>query len=229
MTAIPVQIVSPRSGDVLIGTNPVPLQGAAQVPAALAGVPLYYRWYSSLFVSQKDRYSLHANALTTPTGPYLAALGPGSHALTLAVSDRAGETQEEQNATRHGGVVGGSAGPTACVVHVLAALLVRPVAGATLRKANVELAAQAPLKWDKAEYAALNCLRYRFLLAPASGATVELSPSSFKVDDVVPVLRYVGALPASLPVGSATLTLRVEHSQDASKGHQVSIPVTLAA
>lgn len=229
MTAIPVQITSPHNGDVLVGTAAVSLSGAAQVPASLAGVPIYYRWYSSLFPAQQDRYSLHANALATLALPYSAALGPGSQGITLAASDRAGEGQADQNAIQHGGVTGGTGGPTACLIHVLAAILVRPAANATLSKASAELAARAPLKWDKPEYASLNRLRYRFLLAPSSGATAELAPNNFKVDDVVPTLRYVGALPASLPVGSATLTLRVEDTQDASKGHQVSIPVTLAA
>jgi len=43
----------------------------------------------------------------------------------------------------------------------------------------------------------------------------------------LPLVRYSGALPAGLGTGSYTLTLRVEHLDDATQGHESSLAVSL--
>ena len=250
MTAVALTIVQPADGTVFHqGETQVRLVGqVGPLPAELAGVPLHYRWYSSLFPSQKDRYSLNAAALSNPATPFDAPLGPGSHAITLAASDQAGETESAQNAARHGGVTGGAAGAGKCIIHLLRAVLVTPAAaGEPLSKAAGTLEAEAPLQWGRKigatntyepnpDYHALNRLRYRwrFVPTPADGrATATLDPPAsaltFVPPGVRPLVRYQGPLPTALGLGGYTLTLRVEDTGNSAVGHEVSRPVTITA
>ena len=250
MAAVALSIVQPVNGTVYYqGETQVRLVGrAGPLPPELAGVPLYYRWYSSLFPSQQDRYSLNATALSDPAAPFDAPLGPGSHAITLAAGDQAGETESAQNATRHGGVTGGAKSAGQCVIHLLRAILVTPAAaGAALSKANSTLEAEAPLHWGRKvgatntyepnpDYHGLNRLRYRwrFTPTPADGrATATLDPAvsalTFVPPEAGPLVRYQGPLPAALGLGGYTLTLRVEDRKNSAIGHEVSRSVTITA
>jgi hypothetical protein len=250
MTAVALTIVQPADGTVFHqGETQVRLVGrVGPLPPELAGTPLHYRWYSSLFPSQENRYSLNPVALGDPATPFDAPLGPGSHAITLAASDQAGETKSAQNAARHGGVAGGAAGAGKCIIHLLRAVLVTPAAaGAALSKAASTLEAEAPLQWGRQlgttgtyepnpDYHSLNRLRYRWRFAPvpADGrATATLDPPAsaltFVPPGARPLVRYQGPLPAALGLGSYTLTLQVEDTGDASVGHEVSRPVTITA
>ena len=241
-------IVQPANGAVFHqGETQIRLVGqVGPLPAELVGIPLFYRWYSSLFPSQQDRYSIHATALSDPAVPFDAPLGPGSHAISLAASDRSGETATDQNTTSHGGVTGGAAGATQCIIHLLRAILVAPAApGATLSKANSTLEAEAPLHWGRQigttgtyepnpDYHGLNRLRYRWRFdpTPADGrasATLDPAVSALTfVPGTQPLVRYHGPLPAALGLGSYSLTLRVEDTANGAVGHEVSRPVTLA-
>jgi len=250
MTAVALTIVQPTDGTVFHqGETQVRLAGrVGPLPPELAGTPLHYRWYSSLFPSKKDRYSLNATALGNPATPFDTPLGLGSHAITLAASDQAGETENAQNAARHGGVAGGAAGAGKCIIHLLRAVLVTPAAaGVALSKAASVLEAEAPLQWGRQvgttgtyelnpDYHSLNRLRYRWRFVPTpadrrAAATLDppASALTFVPSGEHPLVRYQGPLPAALGLGSYTLTLRVEDTGDASVGHEVSWPVTITA
>ena len=250
MTAIALAITQPANGTVLHqGETQVRLAGRVvqPIPPELAGVPLHYRWYSSLFPSAQDRYSINVGAFSDPATPFDAPLGLGSHVITLAASDRAGETETDQNATNHGGVTGGEQGDAPCVIHLLRAGMVAPAAaGAPLSKANSTLEADAPLQWGRKvgtanlfepnpDYHRVNRLFYRWLFAPtpANGrASAVLEPAVSALTFVPgppPLLRYQGPLPAALGLGSYSLTLRVQDTQNGAVGNQVSRSVTITA
>jgi hypothetical protein len=249
MSAVELTIVQPANGTVFSqGETQVRMVGqVGELPAELVGVGLFYRWYSSLFPSQKDRYSINANALNDPAAPFDAPLGVGSHVITLAASDQAGETESAQNATRHGGVAGGPEGEKQCVIHLFRATLVAPQPNATLNRTSttLELDAEAPLQWWRTkpgttnvfeinpDYREINRIRYRWRFAPnpADGrAAADLVPS---VEALIRPLgatsrvRYQGPLPSGLGTGNYTLTLRVEDRNDPNVGHEVSRAVVL--
>ena len=250
MSAVELTIVQPQNGAVFAqGETQVRMVGqVGELPAELAGVDLYYRWYSSLFPSQKDRYSINQTALGDPAAPFDAPLGVGSHAISLAASDQDGETKDAQNATRHGGVAGGAAeGEKQCVIHLFRATLVAPQPNATLNRASttLELDAEAPLQWWRTksgatdvfeinpDYREINRIRYRWRFAPnpADGrAAADLVPSVealIRPPGAASRVRYPGPLPSVLGTGNYTLTLRVEDKDDPSLGHQASRAVVL--
>jgi hypothetical protein len=260
MTAVTLAITQPANGTVFFQGEPeVRLAGQVvpPLPPELAGVPLHYRWYSSLFPSAEDRYSINAAAFSNPATPFDAPLGLGSHVISLAASDQAGETESDQNATNHGGVVGGAQGAGQCIIHLLRAVMVKPVvAGPPLSKASSTLEAEAPLQWGRKigttdnfepnpDYHSVNRLFYRWIFepTPANGrasAVLEPAVSALKFapnpppppdppPPPPPLVRYVGPLPTALGLGSYRLTLRVQDTQNAAIGHQVSRSVTIAA
>jgi len=236
MTAVEVTIMQPADGATFAGGAAVGLAGqAGPLPPELSGVPLYYRWYSSEFPATDGHFSLNDQALPDPAGPYSAALGLGSQAITLAASDQSGQDKTAQNSTRHGGVAGGSQGPKRCVIHVFRAVPLQPAAGDTLSKAASTLEADAPLHWPKQEYQALNRLRYRwrFTPDPTDGRkTADLIPTAdalqFAFEGTTPVVRYAGPLP-DLDLGGYTMQLHVEDIQDSTVGDTASVPVVIAS
>jgi hypothetical protein len=236
MTAVEVNIVQPSDGNRFTGGSAVDLIGqVGPLPAELSSVPLYYRWYSSEFPATDGHFSLNDQALPDPAGPYSAALGIGSQAITLAASDQPGQDKDAQDNTHHGGVAGGSQGPKRCVVHMFRAVARQPAAGDTLSKAASTLEADAPLHWPKQEYQALNRLRYRWHFAPdpADGRkTADLVPAAevlqFAFEGTTPVVQYAGPLP-DLDLGGYTMQLRVEDIQDSAFGETASVPVVIAS
>jgi len=242
MSAVELTIVQPQNGAVYFqGETQIQMVGrVGELPADLLGVDLYYRWYSSLFPSQKDRYSINANALSDPAAPFDAPLGVGSHVISLAASDQDEETESAQNATRHGGVAGGSQGEKQCVIHLFGATLVAPKPPNTiLNRASSTLDAEAPLQWGRMkagttdvfepnpDYHGINRIRYRwrFFPSPADGRTeADLVPSveslTFVPQGAMPLVRYIGPLPPGLGTGNYTLTLRVEDKDDPNVGHE---------
>jgi hypothetical protein len=218
MAALAVKIVAPLKDAVLRGPDRIRLVGAgpALLPPGLAAGDLRYRWYSSLHPLEKNptSYSLNATALAhppaaivepsdvppSPLPDWWRSLSPGTHALTFAVSDQAGEDAAAQAAVRSGGVTGGAVGESACLVHVLRAQLLTPSAGATLAKRRSTFEVGGPLLWCTPEYQNVNRLRYRFRFRPASAAggnAVDLLPpfGSFVPDPVKDMpdrVRYAG-------------------------------------
>lgn len=249
MSAVELTIVQPQNGAVFDqGQSQIRMVGrVGELPVELAGVQLYYRWYSSQFPSQENRYSIHATALADPSVPFDAPLGVGTHAITLAVSDQAAETRDAQNATRHGGVAGGLKGRTQCVIHLFRATFVSPQPNATLNRTSttLELDAEAPLLWWRKKpgtadvyernthYHEINRIRYRWRFAPnpADGrAAADLVPSVealTRPPGTAARVRYAGPLPSVLGTGNYTLTLRVEDKNDPNVGHQTSQAVVL--
>ena len=67
---------------------------------------------------------MNAAALTDPADPFPTTLELGTHVITFAAVDRAGETDADLEAIQHGGVTGGSDGDTQCLVHVFIANLI---------------------------------------------------------------------------------------------------------
>jgi hypothetical protein len=232
MSAVGVAILQPLHGSAVVGESAVPLVGqVTNLPPELAVTPLFFRWFSSLFPAQAapPRYSINDAALTTPApAPTFApTLAVGSHVISLAASDQAGEDEAAQNATAHGGVAGGGKeGPEPCVVHVFHAHIVMATVGA----AGLVLEAKAPLKWGTRAsgagpftpdpgYHAENRLSYRWEFVPAGAppgrATIQIVPTlaqlTFDPEHAsgLPVLRYTAPLPAGM-TGGYTLRLHVE-------------------
>ena len=234
MAPVELRIATPTHGQSIIGTATVALQGElVSRPAEIAGVGLYYRWYSSLHDGTKDQMSINVAALTDPASVYSPALGVGTHVIAFAASDQFNEDQAAQNATLHGGVTGGSAGPAPCVIHVLLARILKPAPGATLSKAaTTPLEAQAPVQWADAEYVKTNRLAFGWRLepTPADGrASGTLPAPVFDKTVTPPVLRFSGALPAALGLGSYRLTLRVSRTDVPADRHEAFVPVVIAA
>ena len=249
MSAVELTIAEPQNGAVFFeGETQVRMVGqVGELPAELVGVGLFYRWYSSLFPSQKDRYSINVNALSDPAAPFDAPLGVGSHVISLAASDQDQETESAQNATRHGGVTGGSQGEKQCVIHLFRATLVTPQPNAALNRTSttLELDAEAPLQWWRTkpgttdvyelnpDYHEINRISYRWLFEPnpADGrAAADLIPSVetlTRPSGTASRVRYAGPLPSGLGTGNYTLTLRVEDKDDPDVGHQTSRAVIL--
>jgi hypothetical protein len=244
MTAVGLQIISPTNGAAFSGSPSVSFQGQASLPEELSGTALFYRWYSSLFNSAENRYSLNIAALNDPSTLVTFAMGVGSHAITLAANDQPGETQADQNATQHGGVAGGA---PACVIHVFKANLLAPVNGALVSRAAVTLDAEAPLKWagsatgaapytPDANYHAINRLRYRWTFnpvgPPAGRPPVILTPTVqqmvFIPNPAPPRLRFTTTLSAAV-IGSYSLLLTVEDNDPSQNigSHQVAINITV--
>ena len=234
MVAIALTITQPQNGASFIGQAPVVMRGQiVDRPESLAEVPLYYRWYSSLFRSENDRYSLNALALNNPVTPYHAALSVGTHVITLAGSDRPTETSADFESITHGGVTGGEKGDSRCIIHVLHANIKSPVQNATLSRSNSTLEADAPLHWTKDEYQSLNQIQYRWVFQPLGQPTGRRSAtlsSNFTFDANVspPVLRYQGALPRQLGTGRYRLSLRVELKTTPQTYDEQSLTITLS-
>lgn len=143
-----------------------------------------------------------------------------------------------------------------CVIHVLIANILAPANHAALSKSSATLEAQAPLQWGlyvenaasypepNPIYHALNKVRYRwfFRRITPTGAPIDLDVQGGNAMTLIPPhdtplpavapparLRYSGALPAALVVGQEyTVTLRVEHADTPTQGHEVSHTVTIA-
>lgn len=237
MTAVTVSIVSPADGAFFVGPTGPTLRGSAIVPPELAGVPLYYRWYSSLFKGSTapNRFSINPAAFADPDPvvPFTPALEIGSQALTLAVTDRPGEADSEPPLVLHGGAAGGSQGGGRVIIHLLRAILLSPANAAVLSKgAPLEARVGGPFLWEKPDYQAVNRLAYRLKFAPVGNppgrASGQIGPLALTLDPGGTWLNFSGSYPA-VGTGSYRLTLRVEDRLSPTTGDEASITVTLTA
>jgi hypothetical protein len=252
MTAIALSIVEPRHDTVFVPSTPVKLQGApVSLPPELADVPLYYRWYSSLHLAPAPPFSLIPTS--DPTVAQAPVLVAGSHAVTLAVTDRASEDAGAQKEVRHGGVTGGAVRqhppgelPTPCVIHVLRAVIIRPALPPKetwkLSRAAPAIDVEGTREWITEKYRPINRLRYHFVFqakTPNAGPIDYLpDPGGFTGPDgdyhgpwsvTAPnVLRVGEPLPAALKPGAYTLRLRVEdlHGTMADETGPLDVTVT---
>jgi hypothetical protein len=251
MTAITLQITSPTHNTALIGSPGINLRGKAQVPPEVNNVPLYYRWYDSLFSATKDHYSIHETPLSDPDINFPHTLKIGSHTITLAVSDQPGQTESDQNATQHGGVAGGA---DACVIHVFKANIIEPDTNESISRSNLILIAEAPLKWgmrlragdpyvpDMEGYHKVNRLRYRWVFAPqgdpAGRPTMTIIPTLSQMTFMVEpdaqqptelarlIFQPAGTILPAAVDGAYSLTLFVEDNTTENIGSaQMSINV----
>lgn len=175
MAFIKLQIVDPQHNAAFVGSGPANFNGSALVPLELQHVPLYFRWYASSVsrINEQDEvlgYSMNEPALPTPEYISPAVLGLGSHVITFAVSDRAGEKEPDFSAIKHAGITGGQpagrVGEQPCVIHVFTAKIISPANGQLVTRDTLALKAKAPPLWLDDEYQAINRLAYRWLLEP---------------------------------------------------------------
>jgi hypothetical protein len=246
MAVVGIQIVEPEHDAAFIGSGSVTLRGSiTDKPAELKNVALYYRWYSSLYVAEKDHYAIDDNVQSHPGTSFSPTLGLGSQAITLAATDRPFETDADLEAVQHGGMTGGSEGDAPCVIHVFIANLIELLDGDTLNRASSTLQAEAPGLWGKEadtpsgfelndDYHALNRLQYRWEFVPtgppAGRATIDFIPDIEQymfdpiTDQTTPRIRYEGALPAAL-TAAYTLNLHVEDIDGILGGDQTGVNV----
>lgn len=230
MAAVELRIVEPENDAAFAGSPTVTFRGAFEKEPP--DVPLFYRWYSSLYLdATQGQYAMNVDALTEVEAPFDAGLPVGSHVITFAASDRAGETDADFQAVQNGGVTGGLVGDRRCVIHVFKARVLAPLGGDVAR-AGLTVAAEAPAVWAGSDdgqppytlnedYQAYNRLRYRWRFepigAPADRPTLEYTPApeDFGFDPETPPARltYQPALPTTA-TGSYRIVLFVEDALD---------------
>jgi hypothetical protein len=255
MAAINLEILEPANGTVLTGTGAVHFRGRVVEPAP---VPLFFKWYASLEAPAPPGSPLPGGT----TLDFNATLSVGTHVVTLSAKDKLGDDESSLKAVQNGGMAGGPASesnPRPCLVTVLQAEMVRPLAGATLSKAASQLVAIAPRHWGQPanlgpplppppityvvnqKYHAVNRVKYiwRFtpVGAPPGRATANFTPTlnqlsfdgQFALAGNRPAVIFNGALPAALGTGAYQVTLRLEDTGNPAVAHEVSRNVTLVA
>jgi hypothetical protein len=231
MGVVQLTITKPANGQVFTGAAAVPLAG--RVDSTPTG-PLFFAWYSSLFVAPDPVTDAALHRPANPQAEVTKPLEVGTHVLTFTAKDVAGEDQAAIAAVTEAGLTGGpSDTPHPCLVTVLAATLLQPSAPGSLSKAGAILAAKAPVNWDQPDYQANNRVGYTFTFT--SGSTVvpfTPDPDSlvFEGDPAPAKVRYTGPLPAGLPVGAYQLRVRVFDQQNTTAGHESApLAVTVTA
>ena len=240
--------MEPENDAAFTGDPVVTFRGElAELPPELAGVPLFYRWYSSLYLdATQGQYSMNLDALTEVGAPFDAELAVGSHVITFAASDRAGETDADFQAVQRGGVTGGLEGDGRCVIHVFKAQILAPLGG-NVARSGLTVDAEAPAVWASSadgqppytlneDYQAYNRLRYRWRFepngAPAGRPVREFTPApedfGFAPETDPARLTFQPALPAAA-TGSYRIVLFVEDALDqglAQERHEVTVNLT---
>lgn len=201
MAFVELSITEPENNLALEGLQSLDFIGSVvTMPEEVQGLALYYRWYSSLYeptLGADDKpyyFSIGQNTQTQADEVFSWTPGIGTHAITFAVSDQAGETLEEFKAIEHSGLSGGAEeGDGQCLVHVFIAVALAPEGDLTnLPRTSLRLIAQAPAGWGSPvpettpvvyeaseDYHKYNRLRYRWQLLPsdATAQDFEYSPA----------------------------------------------------
>jgi hypothetical protein len=255
MAAIDLEILEPANGAVLAGTGAVHFRGRV---VGTVPVPLFFKWYASLEAPNPPGAPLPGGT----TLDFNATLSVGTHVVTLSAKDKLGDDEASLKAVKNGGMAGGPASesnPRPCLVTVLMAEMIRPLAGATLSKAASQLVAIAPRHWGlpanlgpplppppityvpNPDYHAINRVKYiwrfRPVGAPAGRATANMTPAlnqllfdgQLALAGNRPAVSFNGALPPALGTGAYQVTLRLEDSSNPAIANEVSRNVTLAA
>lgn len=226
-----MKIVKPAHGQGFNSDAQVEFSGLIDppLPLELENVDLYYRWYSSLFKSTKNRFSMNDPARQDPSIPFWTKLGMGTQVITLAASDVPGESKDDQKNITHFGVTGGNGETSPCVIHVFKAVIIGSIESidpteTTGQKIKIRVA--GPIAWNiwnpkrelfehNQDYHSINRLKYEFILepvgSPAGRPTVPLNPEpgdlvvDTEVDDPNDIdpgrLLYSSVLGDPLPQG----------------------------
>jgi hypothetical protein len=255
MTVVKLKILEPQHGATFTQKRAVTLRGEVEPGEHTT---LFYKWYSNVgsdppLPEPTDKNpDTSLNRGNTAALTFVATLPLGTHVITLAARDVAGETKADLEKVKHAGMAGGPAtGPAPCVVHVMYAEITEPAENAALGKsaAGPKFAARVPPVWENKEYQTnVNQLRYVFRLVPeglpAGRGEATLEPAfgphpdptlkhmlklkpPFEFVKAGSMMRYAGPLPAGLGTGSYSLRLRVERRDNPSVAHEASLRVLI--
>jgi hypothetical protein len=223
---VSLEILEPANNANVVGTNSVRLRGR-QVSTGHSA--LFFKWYSSQVAPPSGSTDA---SIRVPAGgtdfDMTVALPVGTQVITFTAKDQPGESVAEMQNVLDAGMAGGPPAATApCMIHVVRAGLLLPLAGATVSKAAATLELEAPPQWEDASFQEINQISFRFRFtpagAPAGRPSADFTPTLVFDNDPPPaVLRFVGALPAGLGTGNYQLTLLAEKSGDNPAVHQVS-------
>lgn len=227
------------------------LSGAVALRGSVSGsaAGLFFKWFSSLnAAATQDHPEINTadHSLAALAGSVSGLAEFGSHAVVLAAADQDASTLAAIKAVTRSAMAGGAppAARTPCVVHQVAGASIRTPAadGLNLSKAAATVEFLAPGAWLKPDpanasnwianpdYQALNGVALRLHLAPTVGATpansadiaLNLAALAFFHADDKHWLRFAGALPGNLGVGSHQLSLVASAgTASASVGRQV--------
>lgn len=239
--AIELIIIEPENNQFFTGSPNVNFVGSAEVSDDLAAISFFYRWYSSLYVSdQEEQYSMNVIANSAADSNFSHQLELGTHVITFAASDVAGESADDFSSIENGGVTGGNEGDGKCVIHVFIANQLLPLDNTSISRVSIQLEAEAPSQWGMADdidagtapfvinedYHALNRLQYRWLFepvgAPSSRPTLEFIPNINEMTFVPKDAADLATIPTrisattTLPsdaLGNYNITLFVEDNQ----------------
>ncbi len=178
MAQIDLTIRKPANGAVFVrpknAPHPIEFEGRAAISPELAGVQLYFRWYSSLRLLSKDaqgklsQFSLNPSGFSDAATRFSAELPMGSHAIVFAASDRSSEA--DLVSSQHGGVIGGvNKEGIGHVIHILKANILWPADTPSVVAVSPGEAfmAEAPWAWADTEgYQKYNKIGYRWLFEP---------------------------------------------------------------
>lgn len=225
MAVIELTIEQPVNNEAFSGTPVVDFQGSSELPDELNGIPIYYRWYSSLYQAEEgveEQYSMNIIATNAADSVYSHQLSLGTHVITFAASDVAGESLAEFETIQHAGVTGGSnEGDDQCLLHVFSANLIEPPAAASLPHNAIRLEAEAPSQWGigvdidpgppsifevNEDYHAINRLQYRWLFEPVG------APASRPIEEFIPTAEDLDFLPPDPDAVPIELPARVEYT-----------------
>ena len=157
MAFIPLRIIEPENNMPLEGIVETSFTGkVVSLPTEIKNIPLYYRWYSSLYeLEMTDEHppkpkhiSINDDPQSSADIPFMWTPGIGTHAITLAVSDQKGEEEADLLKIKHAGVTGGAPDEEQCLIHVFYAVRLPPKGGFNpVSRDNLDLIAQAPSSW----------------------------------------------------------------------------------
>lgn len=190
MASVELHIVQPTNGQIFVQPPSANLniQFEGQGPSEIDGIPIFFRWYSSLNIeadARTPRYSLNMAALDSATTLYTRPTLPmGSHIIAFAACDQRSEA-DIQHATV-GGVAGGAKEMAdrivGHVIHILKARILLPQQNANIAR-GFEFKAEAPWAWGDTHYQKYNSLRYRWHFEP-------LTVNQPAFDFVAPTMRF---------------------------------------
>jgi hypothetical protein len=245
LSAVGLQIIEPLNGTAFTGTPSVRMRGTVTTPP-VPPVTLFFKWYSSGEAPAPAGSPLPGGTVLDFTVP----LSMGTHTICFTAKDVSADTAGALANVKNAGMAGGPvapANPQPCVIHVLTAAMIAPLASANVSKVAPNLTAAAPLHWWKPnpappnftrdpDYQAINQLRYLWRFAPfgapAGRASATVTPQVTQLTAPNPFANHVVynlALPAALGAGAYDITLRVEFMLNPAIGHEVTRRVSLVA